>query len=447
MHSRKSRRLGGLAAASLLFAGLGIAPAAARADDFRPIANDCSAGYVTFTFDDGPDTNTPAVLNTLTGLNLKGVFFVLGSKLTSDPANAAIVAGAVAGGFSIQSHAFDHSSWTGASTGSDPLTEAQIINELDAASAAIVAAGAPKPTLYRPPYGDINAWADNIAEHRGYRIVMPWGTPGGNIVDSRDWTGISATQIAANVTNGYTANGNSYPGIRNESIVVMHDGEYDTTRNAIAALQPIVDYMNEHHLCSTSTIRDDATGGVVPPQASPPPATGNLVKNASLEQLRSTSATSEPACFQQSGADLANNVATWSTTADAHTGVVAERVDVTGWTAGDRKLVPSQRASEAATCVAPATPGIRYSAWVWYKGAWAFTGTTPTKVSIATYYRNAAGTWTYWASSPTYAPSSVWNLANYVTPPLPAGATAISFGLAINGKGTLITDDYTLLAK
>jgi len=208
----------------------------------------------------------------------------------------------------------------------------------------------------------------------------------------------------------------------------------------------MTDYMNDHHLCSTSAIRDDATGGVVPPQASPPPATGNLIKNSSLEQLRTSGTTSEPICFQQAGTDVANNVATWSITPDAHTGNVAERVDVTSWSSGDRKLVVSQRSAET-TCLASATPGTRYSAWVWYKGAWSYSGPTPTKVSIATYYRNSAGTWTYWAASPTYAPSSAWNLANFVTPPLPAGATAVSFGLAINGKGTLVTDDYTLTAK
>src|SRR3954469_16236653 len=79
----------------------------------------------------------------------------------------------------------------------------------------------------------------------------------------------------------------------------MHDGEYSTTAKMIPALQPIVDYMNDHHLCSTSTIRDDATGGVVPAQAPPEPTTGNLVKNPSLEQLKGGGPAAEPVCFQQ----------------------------------------------------------------------------------------------------------------------------------------------------
>jgi len=411
---------------------------------YAPINNDCSAGYVAFTFDDGPDVNTPTVLQALEGLNLKATFFVLGTKLDNSAANQQTLQDEIANGFGVQNHSYDHTSFTGASTGTAPLTDAQIQAELGSASTAIVNAGAPKPTLYRPPYGDINAYDDNIAQHLGYRIVMPWATPSGNIVDSQDWTGISPSQIASNVINGYTKNGYFYPGIKANSIVAMHDGEVQTTLNTLQALQPIVDYMNNNHLCSTGTIRSDATGGVVPPPAPPEPTVGNLVQNPSLETLRASGTpASEPVCFQQSGANVASNVATWSLTNDAHSGSVAERVDVTSWTAGDRKLVLTQRGSEA-SCLAAVTPGHTYSAWVWYKGSWAYSGSSPTKVSITTYYKNSSGVWTYWQASPLVAPSSSWTLANFVTAPLPAGATAISFGLAISGVGNLTTDDYAL---
>jgi peptidoglycan/xylan/chitin deacetylase (PgdA/CDA1 family) len=446
MNIRGSRFLV-LAGATLFGALAGLASplsaaGASAASLYTPISNDCSAGYVSFTFDDGPDVNTPAVLDALTGLNLKGTFFVLGAKLDGNPTNQQVLQSEIANGFGVQNHTYDHTSFTGASTGTGPMTEAQIQAELETGSTAIVNAGGAKPTLYRPPYGDINAYDDNVAQHLGYRIVMPWGTPGANIVDSQDWTGISAAQIAANVTNGFTKNGYFYPGIKADSIVAMHDGEGQTTLNMIQALQPIVDYMNGHHLCSTSTIRPDATGGVVPPPAPPEPLSGNLVQNPSLESLR-TGASTEPVCFQQSGASVAGNTASWSLTSDAHSGSVAERVDVTNWSSGDRKLVPSQRGSES-SCLATVTPGRTYSAWVWYRGSWAFSGSAQAKVSIATYYKNASGAWVYWQASPLVAPSSSWTLANFVTAPLPTGATAVSFGLAIAGVGTLTTDDYAM---
>ena len=87
---------------------------------------------------------------------------------------------------------------------------------------------------------------------------------------------------------------------------------------------------------------------------------------------------------------------------------------------------------------------VLYFFWVWYKGNWTFSGASPTKVSIATYYRNASGSWVYWQSSPLLAPTGSWSLANFASAPLPAGASAISFGLAISGPGTVTTDDYAL---
>jgi peptidoglycan/xylan/chitin deacetylase (PgdA/CDA1 family) len=428
-----------LCSAALLL--LGVKPAHAAVS---PINNDCSAGYVAFTFDDGPGPNTPAVLWALEDLNLRATFFVNGDKLDASATNQQVMRDELAAGFGVQNHTYDHASFTGASTGTQPLTEEQVRVELESTTTAIINGGGPKPTLYRPPYGDINAYYDLIARNLGYRIVMPWGTPNGGIVDSRGWTGIALATIAGNVTQGYTKKGYFYPGIKADSIVSFHDGEDQTTLNAIQALQPIVDYMNANHLCSTDVIRPDATGGVVPPPAPPQPTTGSLVQNPSLEALRAAnSPASEPVCFQQGGASVASNKATWSLTSDAHSGAVAERVDVTNWTGGDRKLVLTQRESEK-SCLAAVTPGRTYTMWVWYKGSWEFSGPSPTKVSIATYYRNAAGSWVYWQSSPLVAPTSSWNLASFTSAPLPAGATAISFGLAISGAGSLTTDDYAL---
>jgi len=423
-----------------------LAGAAARASG--PINSDCSGGYVTFTFDDGPGPNTPTVLQALISLNIKAVFFVNGDHLDGQAANQQTLRDEVAAGYDIENHTYDHASYTGASTGTTPLTADQVTSELQNAAAAIVNAGGRQPTLYRPPYGDVNSYYDLIAQHLGYRIVMPWGTPTGNIVDSQDWTGISSGQIASNVINGYTKSGNFYPGMKADSIVSLHDGEYNTTANTIGALPAIADYMNSKHLCSTSVVRPDATGGVVPPPALPEPATGNLVQNPSLETVRqANNPTVEPVCFQQGGASVVNTTATWTLTPDAHSGSVAERVDVTSWkTSGDRKLVLTQRQSEA-SCLATVAPGRTYSFWVWYKGDWTYSGTNATRVSIATYYRNSSGAWVYWQGSPLYAPSPTWNLAYFVSAPLPAGATAVSYSLALSGVGSLTTDDYAMIAN
>ncbi len=43
------------------------------------------------------------------------------------------------------------------------------------------------------------------------------------------------------------------------------------------------------------------------------------------------------------------------------------------------------------------------------------------------------------------ASAADWAQASFTTPALPAGATHISFGLALSAVGTLVTDDYALI--
>ena len=67
-----------------------------------------------------------------------------------------------------------------------------------------------------------------------------------------------------------------------------------------------------------------------------------------------------------------------------------------------------------------------------------------TVTQFAVYYRNSAGTWVYWTSSPWFAAAGSYTQAAFTTPALPAGATAISFGLNLFRNGTLVTDDYAM---
>src|SRR4051794_5353451 len=82
-----------LAAAGLaLPIGFSVTQAAlAESEPKRPIDNDCSAGYVEFTFDDGPGVHTREMLDELTALRLKATFFVIGKNLVDGgPAAAAL---------------------------------------------------------------------------------------------------------------------------------------------------------------------------------------------------------------------------------------------------------------------------------------------------------------------------------------------------------------------
>jgi peptidoglycan/xylan/chitin deacetylase (PgdA/CDA1 family) len=242
-----------------------------------PLHNSCSAGYVTFTFDDGPgpapgyEGNTQAVINELVALHVPAVFFVIGTSIAQNPLGPQIIREEVRYGFLVENHTYTHDSFTGFSTHTKPMTSAQVASELVKDDEAIVAAGAPEPTLWRPPFGDVTPQDAYIASTLGLRTVMDYSDKSStNILDSRDWEPISPAQIAQSVTHGYYEPGqNSWaktqwvPPIHAGDILAFHDGDKYAAETT-ASLQPIVNYMNAHNLCATSTVPADATGGMVP---------------------------------------------------------------------------------------------------------------------------------------------------------------------------------------
>lgn len=169
----------------------------------------------------------------------------------------------------------------------------------------------------------------------------------------------------------------------------------------------------------------DSTATPPPP---PPPAGSNLVQNASLETA-GTGTT--PQCWQTSG--FGTNTPVFSTVATAHSGTKAERLVMSGYSSGDAKLLPTL---DSTSCAPAAIAGHTYSVRAWY--------TSTAVTQFALYYRDASGTWVYWTSSPWFAAATAYTQASFTTPALPAGATAVSFGLNLFNNGTLITDDYAM---
>jgi peptidoglycan/xylan/chitin deacetylase (PgdA/CDA1 family) len=157
---------------------------------------------------------------------------------------------------------------------------------------------------------------------------------------------------------------------------------------------------------------------------------GNLLANASLE---SATGSSTPDCWQLGG--TGTNTFTWTRTANAHTGSWAENVAITAYTSGDRKLVTSQQAN---ACSPRVSPGSTFNVGAWYQ--------SNQPVHIVLYYLNSSGSWVYWTQSPVFAASSTWAHASWTTPAVPAGATAMSFGVNLAAVGSLTTDDYTMTA-
>ncbi|HYA69117.1 MAG TPA: IPT/TIG domain-containing protein [Acidimicrobiales bacterium] len=86
-------------------------------------------------------------------------------------------------------------------------------------------------------------------------------------------------------------------------------------------------------------------------------------------------------------------------------------------------------------CAPDVTAGREYELGASYES------TAPT--AFEAYYETSAGTWDAWASGPTLPVASSWTQAAWTTPPAPAGAMAISFGVVLSSLGSLSTGAYS----
>ena len=180
-------------------------------------------------------------------------------------------------------------------------------------------------------------------------------------------------------------------------------------------------------------------GGTFKPavQDGPQPPAAAGVNALSDPWLTSTnSSTGFPTCYQPGG--WGSNTVAWATNTNVPPGAPAgsqsETLTVTNYSSGDAKLLPTL---DLGTCSPTVVPGNVYNLSVQYES---------TAISqFALYYRTTNGAWAYWTSSPWLAAASTWTTATFTTPPVPAGANGVTFGLALIANGTLTTNDYSFV--
>ncbi|MEY4589307.1 MAG: hypothetical protein RL497_1383 [Pseudomonadota bacterium] len=194
-----------------------------------PPAGTCKA-YVGITYDDGP-ANTTAFVNALKSANLVPVtFFVNGSNIGSN--TGAIKQMLTVG--EVQSHGYNH-----VDMGS--YSAAQVKSQLEQNNQAIVNAGAPKPTIFRPPYGTLNATIRQAATALGM-ISITWDN------DSKDWNGAGTAAIVS--ANDQLQNG---------QVILMHENQ----TNSLAAIPQIAAKLKAKGFCPGKI--DPKTGRAVAP--------------------------------------------------------------------------------------------------------------------------------------------------------------------------------------
>ena len=399
---------------------------------------------VSLTFDDGT-TDQMAALDVLKDKGMPATLYINSGRVGFDLTylTKAQLLAYQSSGFEIAGHTISHVDLT--TLGTDDAKR-EICND----RGALTDMGF-RITSFAYPFGATNDGVKQIVQDCGYnsaRIIaslksdpygctncvtaetMPPADTWGIRTDSSVKADTTLSILENYVTQAENDKGGWVP------LVFHHvcDGCAPTSISASTFTQFVTWLATRPATTTVKTVDQVIGGGAKAIVGGPPLALATLVQNYGLEAGTSTL----PTCFQQGSAG--SNTATWLRTTDAHSGTYAQRVDVSAYTSGDRKLVIKQ---DSSTCAPSVTPGKTYAAQVWFKGTW-----TGPNAKIVTYYRNAAGSWVYWETGPGLAESASWvQSPAFITAPMPAGATAMSYGLALTGVGNLTTDDYSLVAQ
>lgn len=115
------------------------APAADSSED----SPDAGTKQIALTFDDGPHPEyTSAVLDALSEYDARATFFVTGCRVPYYPQ---LVQRMAEEGHAVGNHSYSHRLLSG-------LTPQEMAEQLDLTNEAVLAAGAPQPKLFRPPF-------------------------------------------------------------------------------------------------------------------------------------------------------------------------------------------------------------------------------------------------------------------------------------------------------
>lgn len=167
-----------------------------------------NSNTVALTFDAGEGAGyTSEILDMLKQYGLHGSFGVTGEWARENPD---LVNRILDEGHLMFNHSESHLSWTGASPGTEMLTDQQRTEQVMGADQAVEdVAGWSMQPFWRPPYGDLDAEGQTLLHTLGYDYTFWW------TCDSLAWNGITADEIAARCASDTDLGG---PG----AIILMH---------------------------------------------------------------------------------------------------------------------------------------------------------------------------------------------------------------------------------
>jgi len=201
-----------------------------------------------------------------------------------------------------------------------------------------------------------------------------------------------------------------------------------------STLGDFLDWLSPRSAAGTSvqTIRD-VIGGEVKPAVSGPPLpavrSGNMLLNPSLETDADDNGV--PDCWARNSWGV--NSSDWTRTTDAHSGGLAEHVDVTSYSSGAVRLLSRQ---DLGYCAPTALAGHSYKLRAWYKGS--------VRPRLVAFFRTGVGAWKVLGQSGRFSTSGTWKRATWRTPALPSNANGIGIAPAVEKAGSLTMDDLAI---
>jgi peptidoglycan-N-acetylglucosamine deacetylase len=175
---------------------------------------------VALTFDDGPSTYTPEVLDILAENQARATFCMIGEQAVAEPA---MVQRVVAAGHRLCDHTFTHDATVGANDASLISTQLGRSHR----SLATVVNPPVDVDYFRAPEGKWSLQLDQVAAQTGMR-------PLGWSVDTLDWTQPGVAAIVASVQRSV------HPG----AVILFHDGG-GPREQTVAAIREIIPWLHD----------------------------------------------------------------------------------------------------------------------------------------------------------------------------------------------------------
>jgi len=177
-------------------------------------------GYVTFTFDDGPNpSTTPAVIDALEKYNVPATFFIVSQRLMGKNGehSRAVLQREIKAGFTIASHSYSHPNLRGSNATKLGL-------EIDDAVRILAKESGKQIALFRAPFGALDATSRGWLKKRGLTEAF-WS------VDTLDWKASDSERLRKKVLTMIVK--------QNGGVVLMHDVKPITAKIAALVLDDL----------------------------------------------------------------------------------------------------------------------------------------------------------------------------------------------------------------